>query len=167
MAGKTFSGGPTLPRPKPSLVPFLFSNEPSHRAWLYGYRDKEQIIRGVKVMRDGRGKWWDVESTPDDLISFPLIMDWSEVSAEHRDERDRLKAILPRFDQDRNGRNAPGHDSKALEVSRGKPGATLAVSCADHFDGRDALGDGDYSSDETGRVCRPRRGVEMNESASK
>jgi hypothetical protein len=90
-----------------SLVPFLFGDRGTHREWIYGYKDKEQIIRGTKVMRDGRGKWWDVEATPDDLISFPQVSDWSKVSAAHRAERDRLEAILPRFDQQTHGKNAP------------------------------------------------------------
>jgi membrane-anchored protein YejM (alkaline phosphatase superfamily) len=89
-----------------SLVPFLFSDKPTHRDWLYGYWDDKQIIRGMKVLRDGRGKWWDVEKTPDDLISFPQITDWSKVSSAHRAERDQLEAILPRFDQQTQGKNA-------------------------------------------------------------
>ena len=93
-----------------SLVPFLFGGETQHREWLYGYKDKEQLIRGTKVLRDGRGKWWDVESTPDDLISFPEIEDWNAVTAEHRTERDKLLAVLPRFEQQEHGKNAPGSD---------------------------------------------------------
>jgi arylsulfatase A-like enzyme len=89
-----------------SLVPFLFSDKPAHRDWLYGYLDSKQIIRGTKVMRDGRGKWWDVEETPDDLISFAEIKDWDAVSSAHRAERDNLQAILPRFSQENHGRNA-------------------------------------------------------------
>ncbi len=94
-----------------SLVPFLFGDKLSHRDWIYGYRDEEQIIRGTKVMRDGRGKWWDVASTPDDLISFPQIKDWKKVSTEHRGERDQFESILPRFNQESNGRNAPSATS--------------------------------------------------------
>lgn len=68
--------------------------------------DDKQIIRGEGVMRDGRGKWWDVETASDDLISFPQIKDWSTVSAAHRAQRDKLLSILPRFSQEINGRNA-------------------------------------------------------------
>ena len=91
-----------------SLVPFLFGDKANHREWLYGYKDAEQIIRGTKVMRDGRGKWWDVEQTPDDLISFPQIKDWTSVTGAHRAERDKLLAVLPRFDQKTHGNHAPG-----------------------------------------------------------
>ena len=121
-----------------SLVPFLFSDQSTHREWLYGYRDKEQIIRGTKVMRDGRGKWWDVEKTPDDLISYDLINDWNNVTSEHRAERDKLEAILPRFDQDRKGRNAPKQEDN------GKRRAS--VRFADDFEGRSLLGDGYYTA---------------------
>ena len=121
-----------------SLVPFLFSDKPAHRKWLYGYKDTEQIIRGTKVMRDGRGKWWDVESTPDDLISFPLIENWSTVSAEHRAERDKLESVLPGFSQEKNGRNAPATNTKAVNRLR----KSVGVIFEDTFDERDSLGDG-------------------------
>jgi arylsulfatase A-like enzyme len=90
-----------------SLVPFLFSEQQTHRDWLYGYLNEKQMIRGYKVLRDGRGRWWDVETDPEDLISFPEINDWELVSAAHRAERDKLLAILPQFRQDMAGRNAP------------------------------------------------------------
>jgi arylsulfatase A-like enzyme len=136
-----------------SLVPFLFSDQATHREWLYGYKDKEQIIRGTKVMRDGRGKWWDVSSTPDDLISFPMITDWEKVSAEHRAEREKLDAILPAFSQQKNGRNAPGGGPKAAVAGNAKvqrPDASafgsqkgeLAVVFQDDFEGRESLGAG-------------------------
>ena len=99
-----------------SLVPFLFGSRTTHREWLYGYLDAKQIIRGSKVMRDGRGKWWDVEKTPHDLISYPEINDWRTVSTDHRAERDRLKAVLPRFEQQRHGKNAPAE--RPEETSR-------------------------------------------------
>ena len=100
-----------------SMVPFLFGDAPEHREWLYGYKDAEQIIRGKKVLRDGRGKWWDVEGTPADLISFPEITDWQTVSAAHRAERDKLLAVLPRFDQGTHGKHGPGIDNAAAAVA--------------------------------------------------
>ncbi len=117
-----------------SLVPFLFGDRPTHGEWLYGYKDREQLIRGSKVMRDGRGKWWDVEDTPSDLISFPQIADWRTVSDAHRAERDGLMAVLPRFDQKKHGRNAPAANSPGSKAS------TIVFS--DNFDGRKKLGDG-------------------------
>ncbi|MEM9253759.1 MAG: sulfatase-like hydrolase/transferase, partial [Planctomycetota bacterium] len=82
-----------------SLVPFLFTDQPEHRDWIYAWQKDGQIIRGDLVLRDGTGRWWDVSEYPDDLISFPEITDWQSVSAEHRAERDELMKVLPRFDK--------------------------------------------------------------------
>ncbi len=81
-----------------SLWPFLTTSKAGHRDWIYAYKSDKQMIRGHKVLRDGYGKWWDVENTPADLISFKQIKDWGQVSEAHRDERDKLNSILPRFD---------------------------------------------------------------------
>lgn len=102
------SGGKSALWDDETMADVLVKRADEHREWIYGYRDQEQIIRGKKVMRDGRGRWWDVANTPDDLISFREITDWNAVSAEHRTERDRLLAVLPRFDQVKHGKNAPG-----------------------------------------------------------
>ncbi|GAA5477960.1 sulfatase-like hydrolase/transferase [Haloferula helveola] len=91
-----------------SLVPFLFSEKSEHRDWIYGYQGNKQIIRGRHVLRDGFGKWWDVSTSPENLISFPRIDDWTAVSDAHRKERDALKAILPRFDLHASAPDAPG-----------------------------------------------------------
>ncbi|MGI9240663.1 MAG: sulfatase-like hydrolase/transferase [Verrucomicrobiales bacterium] len=90
-----------------SLVPFLFTDQADHRRWIYGYSGAQQIIRGKRAMRDGRGKWWDVETTPADLIGFSQIRDWSTVSPGHRAERGVLKEILPRFDLHSTEHDAP------------------------------------------------------------
>ncbi|MEM1083099.1 MAG: sulfatase-like hydrolase/transferase [Verrucomicrobiota bacterium] len=81
-----------------SLWPFLTTDETKHHEWIYSFRHDKQMIRGMHVLRDGDGKWWDVEELPADHTSFPLIKDWTKVSEVHRQERDRLKKILPRFD---------------------------------------------------------------------
>ncbi|MFC7337301.1 sulfatase-like hydrolase/transferase [Haloferula chungangensis] len=91
-----------------SLYPFLFTEKSTHRDWIYAYRGKDQLIRGSKVMRDGFGKWWDVSSEPDDLISFAQITDWNAVGEQHRHERSKLEAILPRFDLWESEHDAPG-----------------------------------------------------------
>ncbi len=91
-----------------SLMPFLTTDKTTHRDWIYGYRAGQQLIRGDKVMLDGFGKWWDVSSTPEDLISFRQITDWSKVSDEHRKEKKELEAILPRFDNYATEYNGPG-----------------------------------------------------------
>jgi arylsulfatase A-like enzyme len=80
-----------------SLWPYLTTGRREHREWIYAYKQEKQLIRSHRVMRDGYGKWWDVSARPDDLISFPPITDWERVSAAHREERNRLEAILPRF----------------------------------------------------------------------
>ncbi|EMI21487.1 sulfatase family protein [Rhodopirellula maiorica SM1] len=124
-----------------SLVPFLFGDRQQHRQWLYGYKDAEQIIRGTKVMRDGRGKWWDVEQTPDDLISFPQIEDWTTVSAEHRAERDKLLAILPRFDQKLHGKHAPSVENEPHPQAGDMRNADRGTTFEDDYEGRDEIGD--------------------------
>lgn len=91
-----------------SLVPFLFTDKPSHRDWVYAYQGPKQLIRGMHVLRDGFGRWWDVTTTPKDLISFPRITNWNSVSEAHRAERRKLEAILPRFDKHATEHDAPG-----------------------------------------------------------
>ncbi len=81
-----------------SLWPYLTGDATVHREWIYAYRSEMQLIRGDKVMKDGRNKWWDVAETPDDLISFREIKDWTSVSPEHRAQRDLLKSVLPQYD---------------------------------------------------------------------
>ncbi|MEM9419507.1 MAG: sulfatase-like hydrolase/transferase, partial [Planctomycetota bacterium] len=90
-----------------SLVPFLMTDQPGHRDWIYAWQKDHQIIRGDLVLRDGFGMWWDVSEYPDDLDSFPEIKDWSSVSQAHRDERDELRAILPEFDLHATEHDAP------------------------------------------------------------
>lgn len=142
-----------------SLVPFLFTDKPEHRDWVYGYKEHQQIIRGSKVMKDGFGKWWDVTTDPEDLISFPQITDWSAVSQQHRDERDMLNAVLPQFDlfdtePDAPGVNLPRKESKKAKYKkRGKasakpvvsdkrtsPSTKLKLTFEDDFEGRTKLG---------------------------
>jgi arylsulfatase A-like enzyme len=45
-----------------SLMPSLMTEQTEHRDWIYGYSRGEQIIRGDKVMKDGKDKWWDVSA---------------------------------------------------------------------------------------------------------
>ncbi|TWT54947.1 Arylsulfatase [Rubripirellula amarantea] len=146
-----------------SLVPFLYTDKSSHREWVYGYNGDDQIIRGDLVMKDGKGKWWDVSTQPDDLISFPEIKDWSEVSEAHRTQRDELLAVLPQFDLHASEHDAPGIELPALAAkpkkqrSRTKNPAGKASKAkvssgagerkslfSDNFDGRELPGD-DYT----------------------
>lgn len=91
-----------------SLVPFLFTDKPEHRKWIYSYRGPEQLIRGKHVMKDGKGKWWDVDADPADLTSFKEITDWGSVLEVHRAEQKELLTVLPRFDRYFDEHEAPG-----------------------------------------------------------
>jgi arylsulfatase A-like enzyme len=81
-----------------SLLPFLTTEQTTHRPWIYGYHKGLQIIRGHSVLRDGKGNWYDVAADPADLISFYKIEDWGQVSELHRQEREALEGVLPAFD---------------------------------------------------------------------
>lgn len=90
-----------------SLWPFLTTNKKTHREWVYGYKGPSQIIRGTKVLKDGRGTWYDVRKTPTDLISFSVIKDWSKAPKELVEERDKLNKIVPQFDLFKQSPNGP------------------------------------------------------------
>ncbi|MEM9080363.1 MAG: sulfatase-like hydrolase/transferase [Verrucomicrobiota bacterium] len=90
-----------------SLVPFLFGDAEGHRDWIYAYHKEQQMIRGGKVMRDGRGDWYDVSKVPDDLGSFPKIREWKKMPPEFRRERKELEAVLPEFDKHAVEHDAP------------------------------------------------------------
>ena len=90
-----------------SLLPFLTTDKPKHREWIYGYHKDMQIIRGDFVLKDGKNDWWDVSENPDDLISFKKIKDWRAVSEAHRKERDELNKVLPRFNLHATAHDAP------------------------------------------------------------
>ena len=98
---------PDYERNGKSLAPYLFESATDHREWIYAYKGAQQIIRGQYVLRDGNKKWWDVTTRPADLISFPQITSWANVTDEHRLERDRLRSILPRFDKHATEHDAP------------------------------------------------------------
>lgn len=99
-----------------SLVPFLFTDKREHRQWIYAHRGSEQLIRGKNVLKDGRGKWWDVSEYPNDLISFPQIGDWKNISERHIEERERLLRILPEFDLYESEHEAPGIAKRPVKV---------------------------------------------------
>lgn len=90
-----------------SLIPFLFTDKPKHRDWIYAYHKDKTIIRGNLVLKDGNDVWYDVSSYPEDLISFPKIKNWDKVSASHRKERDKLNNIIPKFDLHASAHDAP------------------------------------------------------------
>lgn len=98
-----------------SLLPFLTTNKPKHREWIYGYHKEMQIIRGELVLKDGKNDWWDVSTNPKDLISFKKIRDWNKVSKAHIRERDKLKKLLPKFNLHNTQRDAPTNGFKKLK----------------------------------------------------
>ncbi len=91
-----------------SLIPYLTTDKKTHRDWSYGYKSNYQMIRGDYVLCDGKGTWYDVTATPSDLISFPVITDWSKMSSEHKAERDELKEVMKRFDLHQSAHDGPG-----------------------------------------------------------
>lgn len=90
-----------------SLLPYLTTSKDKHRDWIYAYHKDKQIIRGHKVLMDGKGKWWDVEETPDNLIDFPQIKDWKKATKEQKAEKKMLQSILPRFNNYKEAHDAP------------------------------------------------------------
>ena len=91
-----------------SLVPYLFTDQVTHRDWIYSYRGPEQMIRGTYVMKDGHGKWYDVSRPVDNLDIFKEIKDWGSVLETHREEREKLLKILPRYDNYFTEHDEPG-----------------------------------------------------------
>ncbi|MDF7824682.1 sulfatase-like hydrolase/transferase [Pontiellaceae bacterium B12227] len=81
-----------------SLWPYLTTEKNDHHPWIYSYRHEKQLIRTARVLRDGYGKWWNVETLPEDHTSFPEITDWEMVSSQHRNDRDFLKKQMKQFD---------------------------------------------------------------------
>ncbi|WP_145415796.1 sulfatase-like hydrolase/transferase [Planctomycetes bacterium K23_9] len=140
-----------------SLVPFLFTDQAKHRDWIYGYSRERQIIRGDLVMKDGNDKWWDVSAEPADLIDFPEITNWDDVSAAHRAERDKLMSVLPEFDlfetePDAPGTNLPPKGRKPKASASGKVNKRTTAASAvgsqqwtlafkDDYEGRTEFGD--------------------------
>jgi len=135
-----------------SLVSFLFTDQPKHRDWIYGYSREKQIIRGDLVMKDGNDRWWDVSQDPADLISFPEITSWDKVSAEHRAQRDKLELVLPEFDLFETQPDAPGSNlpvsetkSKIKKPTAGKadaaPQSKWTEAFRDDYQGRTKIGD--------------------------
>lgn len=90
-----------------SLLPYLTTDAKTHRDWIYSFLFEKQTIRGQKVLKDLNGDWWDVSKEPADLDSYKKITDWGAVSEAHREERERLLKILPRFDKHETEHDAP------------------------------------------------------------
>lgn len=80
-----------------SLWPYLTQQQKQHRDWIYGFKGKEQMVRGLHLMRDGNGDWWDASQIPSDLDQFPQIKDFSTLSAEQQKEMEQMEQVLARF----------------------------------------------------------------------
>ncbi len=91
-----------------SMLSFLTTKQAEHRDWIYTYKSSQQLIRGDKVLKDGTGVWYDVTARPADLISFPVIKDWSTVSQAHRDQKAELEKLLTKFDNYASEHDGPG-----------------------------------------------------------
>jgi len=92
---------------------WLTTDREQHRDWIYTYQKDKQLVRGPRVMKDGKDKWWDVSQTPDDLISFRQITDWPAEQLDFRRERDRLVEIIKPFDLHATQYHAPGFEHSA------------------------------------------------------
>ncbi|WP_109832440.1 sulfatase-like hydrolase/transferase [Reichenbachiella versicolor] len=106
-----------------SLIPFLTTNKPTHREWIYGYKGSMQIIRNDILLKDGRDKWYDVRENPKDLISFPQITDWNMASSDLKQEKEKLLNILPqfdKFDEEQHGPLSPANKTELKELARRK-----------------------------------------------
>ncbi|MBX2825394.1 MAG: sulfatase-like hydrolase/transferase [Gammaproteobacteria bacterium] len=83
-----------------SLWPYLTGATKTHRDWIYSMRMEAQMIRNTKVMRDGRGVWYDVNKRPGDYHSFTPL---DQVPAgEYKEalllEKAKLEPLLAQFD---------------------------------------------------------------------
>ena len=64
-------------------------------------------------MKDGKGTWYDVRETPEDLASFPTIKDWEKAPKSLKKEYDEFVKILPIYDVHDTAHDAPGYVSKS------------------------------------------------------
>ncbi len=94
-----------------SLLPFLTTKTTEHRDFVYSYRSGCQMIRGVRLLRDGYGDWFDVSQEQPDLNSYPQIKTWKGASAEVIAERDMLEKQMKEYDLYATKRNGPGGTS--------------------------------------------------------
>ncbi|MGY6649693.1 sulfatase-like hydrolase/transferase [Wenyingzhuangia sp. IMCC45574] len=115
-------GGVTIPKDYEingvSLVPFLTTDKKEHRAWIYGYKDGMQIIRGKNVLKDGYNKWYDVSTTPSDLISFAKVKDFKNMSKVAKEEQQMFEKVLPQFNTFKIERHGPLTEKHRKQVEK-------------------------------------------------
>ncbi len=83
-----------------SLWPYLTGKAKRHRDYIYSMRMDAQMIRNDKVLRDGRGVWYDVNKRPGDYDSFSKLDDLPE--GEYKNtllaEKAKLEPLLAQYD---------------------------------------------------------------------
>ena len=83
-----------------SLWPYLTGRTRKHRDYIYSMRLDAQMIRNDKVLKDGRGVWYDVNKRPGDYDSFTKLDDLPE--GEYKNtllaEKERLEPLLAQYD---------------------------------------------------------------------
>lgn len=90
-----------------SLIPYLTTGTNDFRDWVYSYHKDKQLIRGQKVLIDGTGKAYDVTKNPDDLISFPVINNWDNMTKGFVKENTMLNNVLPKYNLHDTEHDAP------------------------------------------------------------
>ena len=114
-----------------SFWPWLTTDQPDHRDWIYAYRKEMQLVRGKHIMKDGWNKWYDMTGTPNDLISFKPINDWGAVPELYREERERLLKTIEPFNLHDTAHDAPGVPPKATKPpKKASPSAPPANKAA-------------------------------------
>lgn len=82
-----------------SLWPYLTGKSKKHRDYIYAMRLDAQLLRNDKVLRDGRGIWYDVGKRPGDYDSFTQIDDLPDGKYKNAllAEKDKLQPHLAQF----------------------------------------------------------------------
>ena len=92
-----------------SLVPFLFTDRSKTSrldllvSWPGAINSRRKSAQGRSGQVVGRFR-----RMPADLIDFPEVQNWSGLLEVHREEREKLLEVLPKFDLYFDEYNAPG-----------------------------------------------------------
>jgi arylsulfatase A-like enzyme len=100
-----------------SLWPYLTKESDKHRDWIYGFKGNSQLVRGHKLLRDGKGKWWDASEQPADMDSFPEITDFAHLSAAQQKEKATMEEVLQRFARVDVGGSHSFHEDPARKLT--------------------------------------------------
>ncbi len=82
-----------------SVWPYLTGKSNSHKDYIYAMRLDAQMIRNDKVLKDGRGVWYDVNKRPGDFHSFTPLdqIPEGEYKQSLLAEKAKLEKILPKY----------------------------------------------------------------------